>query len=271
MAIRLALMVSFSMSDRFETAPSVYGMELDATTDEEDPGVADSEDDQNADSSEELDQMMVINGLYGDSDDSEDGGNTTDTLDDADDDGLARFGIETDEVHVPHDEHKELEDTADGLTRPVTRKQSKKAVNGESLPPPGPSMGDFNLPEPSPFGRKTMTVLDGSQQGPILSPFSVTKVRRRNKRTRVRTFDLNSMSILTRPCLLLPVMQRKCYTRTAHPTILIHLIAVNHVCSLYRPESTLTTFRYLGRRRSCLDAVGPGRHSRSVNSWRRRG
>ena len=45
-------------------------MELDATTDEEDPGVADSEDDQNADSSEELDQMMVINGLYGDSDDS---------------------------------------------------------------------------------------------------------------------------------------------------------------------------------------------------------
>lgn len=167
----------------------MYGLELDSSTDGEDEtGAAESDDDQNnVDSSEEMEQMMVINGLYGDSDDSEEGGNTTDTLDDADDDGLARFGIETDEVHVPHDEHKEMEHTTDGLTRPSARRQMKKPAYGEAGPPPGPAMGAFTLPEPSPFGRKTMTILDGSIQGPILSPFSVTKVRR-TKRFRVSLF-----------------------------------------------------------------------------------
>ena len=181
--------------NRFAGAPSVYGLELDTTTDEEDHDVADSDD--AMDSSEEVDQMMVINGLYGDSDDSEDGGNTTDTLDDADEDGLARFGIETDEVHIPHESCQEVEILPAHNTRGSSKKQGKKADKSGADKPIAlvPPMGDFIVPVPSPFGRKAMTILDGTQQGPILSPFSVTRVRR-TKRNRV------SLSTGLTKCLL---------------------------------------------------------------------
>lgn len=180
---------------------------------------------------------MVINGLYGDSDDSEDGGNTTDTLDDADDDGLARFGIETDEVHVPHDSYKEAERQSEHKTRSSSRKEGKKpAVEPTAATVPAvPPMGDFTLPDPSPFGRKTMTVLDGSHKGPILSPFSVTKVRR-GKRFRVRRSSILCFFQRMLTCInRLTVWQRKRYSVKTQEKRFFHFFSVYHVCTISQP------------------------------------
>ena len=139
-------------------------------------------------SSDDADQLLLLDGLY----DSGSDGDTTDTLDDADHAGLARFGIECDtddEFDAPTTLPVFLPQGRPG--RPKKAKKSKKADKGKAIEAPpappvdkasqpeGPVLGEFDTPQPSIItGLDTMAVIDGEATTTVLSPFSVTRMRR---------------------------------------------------------------------------------------------
>jgi hypothetical protein len=137
-------------------------LELDGSSSEDDHEGSDD----SLDSGEEEEQMLAVRGLCGFGSDSD--GDTTDSIDDTDHDGLVRFGIE------------QGEEQAASHRRVRKRAQTQPSVAGV---PAAPVMGTFK----SAVAVESAVLKDAAEPnaGPVMSPFSTKKVRVLRRKVRL--------------------------------------------------------------------------------------